>query len=122
MSHMLHALTDLPDRVIGFEAEGDIEADDYSGLLVPAIEQQIADHDQVRIVLVFPEGSGYSGGGAWEDLKLGAKHLTKWERVALVSDVDWISHLVTIFGWMMPGEVKRFPMAERDAAVAWAAG
>ncbi|NJN37025.1 MAG: STAS/SEC14 domain-containing protein [Nitrospiraceae bacterium] len=30
-------------------------------------------------------------------------------------------HLVNLFGWMSPGDVKHFPLAERDAAIAWAA-
>jgi hypothetical protein len=27
-----------------------------------------------------------------------------------------------MFGWMTPGDVKHFPLTERDAAIAWAAG
>jgi hypothetical protein len=33
-----------------------------------------------------------------------------------------MTHLVAVFGWMTPGEVEQLPLAERDAAVAWAAG
>ena len=40
---------------------------------------------------------------------------------ALVTDIDWMVRLTSLFGWMTPGELKHFPMAERDAAVAWAA-
>ena len=31
-----------------------------------------------------------------------------------VTDVDWMRHGVDWFGWMTPGEVKHFPLAERD--------
>jgi hypothetical protein len=27
-----------------------------------------------------------------------------------------------MFGWMTPGEMKRFSLADRDDAIAWAAG
>jgi hypothetical protein len=30
-------------------------------------------------------------------------------------------HLVRLFGWMTPGELRHFPLDERDAAIAWAA-
>jgi hypothetical protein len=73
------------------------------------------------VVLVFPDFAGYSTGAAWQDLKMGVEHLTKWKRIALVTDVDWMTHLVQVFGWMSPGEVKHFPLADRDAAIAWAA-
>ena len=31
-------------------------------------------------------------------------------------------HLTELFGWMTPGEVKVFPLAQRGEAIAWAAG
>jgi hypothetical protein len=30
--------------------------------------------------------------------------------------------MTALFGWMTPGEVKHFPLAEWPAAIAWAAG
>jgi hypothetical protein len=38
-----------------------------------------------------------------------------------VTDLDWMITVTSLFGWMTPGELKRFPLAERDAAIAWAA-
>jgi hypothetical protein len=29
--------------------------------------------------------------------------------------------LTALFGWMTPGELRQFPLAEREAAIAWAA-
>jgi hypothetical protein len=52
---------------------------------------------------------------------MGVEHLTHWKRVALVTDVDWMVHLTGLFGWMTPGEMTTFSMAERDAAIAWVA-
>ena len=33
-----------------------------------------------------------------------------------------VTGMTTLFGWMTPGEVRHFPLAQRDEAVAWAAG
>lgn len=118
---MLETLTGLPPGVLGFKAEGELHADDYRDVLVPAVEAVIQRGEKVRIVLVFESFDGLSGGALWQDLKLGVGHLTNWERVALVTDIDWMGHLTALFGWMTPGELKRFPLAERDAAIAWAA-
>jgi hypothetical protein len=30
--------------------------------------------------------------------------------------------MTTLFGWMTPGEVRHFPLAQCDEAIAWAAG
>jgi hypothetical protein len=30
--------------------------------------------------------------------------------------------IADLFGWMTPGDPERFPVAEREQAIAWAAG
>lgn len=118
---VLAPITGLPDGVVGFEASGKIEASDYTDVLMPAIGGLIEQGRDVRIVLVFEHFDGMSAGGAWQDLKVGVEHLTKWKRIALVTDLDWMITVASLFGWMTPGELRRFPLADRDRAVAWAA-
>ncbi|MGB5366203.1 MAG: STAS/SEC14 domain-containing protein, partial [Polyangiales bacterium] len=86
---MIELMTDLPDRVLGLRARGEVTADDYRTVLVPAIEERLSKHRKVRLLYVIgDEFKGYSGGAAWEDAKVGMKHLTSFERVAVVTDVD----------------------------------
>lgn len=118
---MLKTMIGLPPGVLGYEADGELHADDYRKVLLPAIEAVTQRGEKVRIVLVFERFDGMSGDALWEDLKMGAGHLTHWERIALVTDVDWMKRVAAMFGWMSPGELKVFPVAERDAAIAWAA-
>jgi hypothetical protein len=118
---MLEAMAGLPPGVLGFEVNGALHADDYRDALLPAIEEAIQRGEKIRIVLVFERFDGLSGGALRQDLKLGVEHLTHWERIALVTDIDWMTQLTALFGWMTPGELKRFPLAEREAAIAWAA-
>jgi SpoIIAA-like len=119
---MLEPIADLPDGVLGFEGAGEIRPSDYRDVLMPAVKAVWDRGEQVRIVLVFERWDGMSPGAAWEDLKTGMKHLTKWKRIALVTDLDWMITVTSLFGWMTPGELKRIPVAERAQAIAWAAG
>jgi hypothetical protein len=57
----------------------------------------------------------------WEDLKIGVSRLRGWKRVAVVTDIDWITHMTRMFGWMTPGDVETFPLSLRAEAIAWAA-
>jgi hypothetical protein len=118
---MLEPIEQLPDGVIGFEAKGKLHVSDYKDVLLPAIQQVLERGDDVRIVLVFETFDGFSGGAVWQDLKTGVEHLTNWKRIALVTDVEWMIHLTTLFGWMTPGEMKHFPLADRAAAIEWVA-
>ena len=117
---MFEPLEGLPEGVIGFRASGKIEASDYTDVLVPAIDKA-AEAGGFHLVLVFDSFDGYSAGAGWEDLKMGIHHLKHWERTALVTDIEWMTHLVALFGWMTPGEFKHFPLAEQEAAISWAA-
>jgi hypothetical protein len=117
---MIELLTDMPPGVIGFEASGKLHAEDYRDVLLPAIEQA-AGSGEVRIVLVIRDFDGLSGGALWEDLKMGIENLRVWKKIALVTDIDWMKHLTAMFGWMTPGELKVFSLAQRDDAIAWAA-
>jgi hypothetical protein len=118
---MIKELTDLPAGVVGFEATGTLKAEDYRDVVLPALERALAS-GEVRFVIVMPEFRGMSGGALWQDLKLGVEHFRAWKRIALVTDIDWMRHMTELFGWMTPGQVKVFPLAQRGEAIAWAAG
>jgi hypothetical protein len=117
---VIKQLDDIPAGVIGFEAIGEIHSADYTDVLRPALERAAAGGD-IRLVFVLGDRfEGYSAGASWEDAKLAFEHHKAFGRMALVSDDDWIRHLATVFGWIVPGDFEHFAVAERDAAIAWA--
>ncbi len=115
---MIKELSDLPPGVIGFEVTGTVHAEDFRDVVLPTFERA-AKAGKFRAVMVIPEFKGMSGGALWQDLKLGIPHLRDWKRIAVVTDVDWITHLTQMFGWMTPGEVKTFPLSTRAEAIEW---
>ena len=118
---MIKELTDLPAGVTGFETSGTLKAEDYRDVVLPALERAFAS-GEVRFVIVIPEFHGMSGGAMWQDLKTGVEHFRAWKRIALVTDIEWMNAMTSLFGWMTPGEVRHFPLAQRDEAITWAAG
>lgn len=118
---MITELSDLPAGVQGFEVTGTIRAEDYRDVVLPALERAAAG-GEVRFVVVIPEFDGMSGGALWQDLKVGIEHFRVWKRIALVTDIEWMNRMTSMFGWMTPGEVRHFPLAQRDDAITWAAG
>jgi hypothetical protein len=118
---MITELTGMPAGVIGFETGGKIEGEDYRDVVLPALERA-AKTGEVRFLLVMPEFHGMSGDAIWQDLKVGIEHLRAWKRIALVTDIQWVSHMTNLFGWLTPGEVKTFPLANRQEAIEWVSG
>ena len=119
---MIRVLTGMPDGVLGLEAVDDVEKEDYEKVVVPAIERAIAEHDKVRLVYVLGhEFDDYEGGAVWEDLKLGAKHPTAFERIAVVTDARWARPAMKVFSVLWPGQARGFKLSELEAAKTWVA-
>lgn len=119
---MIRLIDGLPDNVIGFEAVGEVRAGDYKSVLDPAVDAALGDHDKVRLLYVLGDDfDGYSGGAMWEDTKIGMSHLSKWEKIAIVTDHKAYQDGIKAFGWMIPGEVKVFAVADLTNAEAWTA-
>ena len=117
---MITKLDGLPDGVIGFDASGKIAAEDYRDVVVPALEQAAKAGD-VRFLIVMRDFDGITGGALWQDLKMGVEHLRSWKRIALVTDIGWMTHATDLFGWMTPGETKTFPRDQQEQAIQWVA-
>jgi hypothetical protein len=117
---MIEAMSGFPEYVVAMEAVGEVDADDYKNVLIPAVEEKLRSYDKIRFLYVLGDRfTGYRGSAMWEDTKLGLEHFNKWERCAVVSDHDWIRHGIKALGWLIPGQVRVYPLAERDDAEAW---
>ena len=60
---MMKELSDLPAGVVGFEVAGELKAEDYRDVVLPALERAAAS-GEVRFVVVIPEFHGMSVFGA----------------------------------------------------------
>ena len=121
-SEMIKIIENMPAGTIGVEAVGKVTDDDYRDVLLPAIGAALERND-VRLLYVLGEDFGsYSPGAVWADTKLWAQHLKAWQKIAIVSDADWLENSVKAFGWLIPGEVKVFETDDVDDAKEWLAG
>jgi len=117
---MIEKLNGFPENVVAIGCKGHVTRQDYETTLIPLVEKALEQHEKVR--LYYEIGADFEGiepGAMWEDFKIGMEHLLRWERVAVVTDVDWIGNTVKVFNFVIPGEVKVFPTAELSKARAW---
>ena len=119
---MIEALPGFPENVAAFACHGHVTKADYDTVLVPDVADRLNHHDTLRFYYeVASDFAGIDPGAVWEDTKVGLTHLRHWERFAVVTDVDWIKHAVTLFGFLMPGELRVFPLADASQAREWIA-
>jgi len=119
---MIVQLFDFPSSVVAFVCKGRVTKADYDTILVPAVKKALLTHEKVR--LYYETAGDFAGvdlGAAWEDFRVGMEHLTRWERIAVVSDVEWIKHMVHFFGFLIPATTKLFPVSDAARAREWIA-
>jgi hypothetical protein len=117
---MVEILPDLPDDVLAIRAKGTVTARDYESVIVPAVEAKLAKHDKLRFLYhLGADFSGFEAAAVWADTKVGLEHFGAWERIAVVSDVEWVRGITRLFGVAMPGRVRVYRNADFDSALAW---
>ena len=119
---MIELMQDVPKNVVAFSAKGKVTGDDYENVIIPAVESKLKDYDKIRLLYqIGPEYTGYEAEAMWDDAKVGMKHLTHFEKIAIVTDDKWMIRAVKAFGFMIPGEVQLFGNDQLDEAKAWIA-
>ena len=117
---MIEQIEGLPAGTLGFRASGQVTAADYERVLVPDVEAAFALNRKLRLLyLVDEDFTGFDPGAMWDDARLGMRHLSGWDRVALVTDVPWLRMTATAMGFVIPAEFRLFGLAELAAAKAW---
>jgi hypothetical protein len=117
---MIEALKGFPTNVLAFSCEGHVTKADYETVLIPAVEKALKQQGKVRLYYqIDPSFSGLEPGAMWDDFKVGMEHLLRWERIAVVTDVDWIRHTFRAFSFVIPGVARVFQLAEQAKAREW---
>jgi hypothetical protein len=117
---MIEALRGFPTRVLAFACKGHVTKSDYETVLIPAVEKALQQPGKVRLYYqVDPDFAGIGVGAMWDDFKVGIEHLHRWERIAVVTDVDWIRYTLRAFGFIIPGVAKIFRLDEKAKAQEW---
>lgn len=117
---MLKKLTGLPENILGFEAKGEIDANDYETILIPAVEAVLKKYKKVRLLYYLgPEFERFTAGAMWDDAKVGLKHWMEWDKIALVTDVDWLRKTIHCLAFMIPGSMKLFGNDNIEEAKNW---
>jgi hypothetical protein len=119
---MLRAITDMPAGTIGFEAIGEVEDDDWEHAVEPVLRREIAEGRKVRLLyLLGPESRDVEGDAMTKDTGFRARHASSFERMAVVSDEDWMGPALRALSMLLPGKAKAFRVGELGAAKAWLA-
>ncbi|ABE51172.1 STAS/SEC14 domain-containing protein [Methanococcoides burtonii] len=117
---MIEMIQGLPDKVVAVRLTGVVKGEDYDNILVPVIEDKVKEYGKIRVLYQLgPDYEKFSRKAMLEDMELGVKNITSFDRIAVVSDVEWMNHAMELFKYMIPGQVKTYNNEELSEAKAW---
>jgi len=113
-------MDDMPAGTIGFEAIGEVEDDDWERAVEPLLRHEIADGRKVRLLYMLgAQARDVEGDAMAADTKFRARHATSFERVAVVSDEDWMRPAMRALSFLLPGSARAFRVQNLAEAKAW---
>ncbi len=96
---MIEVMSGLPEGTIGFRATGKVTGEDYDNVLTKAVDAAIDEYDHIKMLAVIgPDFDGYSLQAAWDDTRLGMRHWSGFERMALATDACNASFIAPMLG------------------------
>jgi hypothetical protein len=120
---MVAVIPDMPPGTLGFRVSGRLTRDDYVNVLVPPLRAAVEAGQRLRVLYAIGPELHMEPAAVWEDLKveveLGIKHRDAWERIAVVTDLNWLWRAFELFSWMVPGEMRLFRESEFAEATSW---
>ena len=120
---MLKQMADMPPGTVGFEAIGEVDDDDFEKTVEPVLRRIIAEGRKVRLLyLLGVQFREYEGDALAEEMKFAIHHPSAYERVAVVSDEEWLRPALRLLSVLVPGQLRGFRVAELAAAKSWVAG
>lgn len=117
---MLTVLHDLPPHVLGIRATGAVTKQDLDEVLKPALDALYNRTGKINYLLLLETNVSNFTLGAWiDDMILGLKHFTHWNRIAIVTNEKLVEKFSDAFTFMVPGQSKGFTLSELVDAKEW---
>jgi len=117
---MIKILNGFPDNVVAASAIGRVTRQDCSSVLIPHIEITANRHSRIRWYYeIGKDFAGMEAGAVWEDFRIGREYWMQLERVAVLTDVTWITHVVNALRVLMPFQMRVYQLSERNRVRVW---
>jgi len=116
-------ILESPKHLIAGKVSGKMTAEDVEKAYA-AIRDALKQNERVSFFAEITDDLGFTAEGLIKDLTEGVKNLgklTKYYRVAVVTDKGWLGALARVEGLVFSSiDIRVFEPAERDKAFAWA--
>ena len=116
---MIKAIKNAPENVAAFMAKGEVTKRDFDKVF-KKVQKKVSETGELNYLLKLDTDVENFSSGAWiNDMLLGLKNLTKWNRCAIVSDNPVVQKITAASDYVTIGEFKAFKHDDYKKALHW---
>ncbi len=106
------------DFFLTLKVIGKLNHEDYEKI-TPMIDNALngVKDAKIKALIDGTQLEGWELRAAWDDFKLGLKHGSEFEKIAIFGNKKWQEYISKIGSWFISGEVKFFE--EENEAINW---
>ena len=117
---MIEIMSETEDNILVVKATKTLTSQDYEDVFIPQLKLQIDKFGKIRVLIYLDDNFiGWELGAAWDDAVFGVQHRYDFEKVAVVSDKNWVEWATKIAAYFMDGQVATYSLVEFKEAVIW---
>ena len=105
-------------KVLEVRVTGKLMHEDYEHF-VPEFERLVKQHGKIRLLFEMIDFHGWEAQAAWDDLKLGVKHFSDIERIAMVGENRWQEWMARFCVPFTTAKIRYFESYAIDDARNW---
>ena len=120
---MIEIMPETAGKTLVVKAKGMLTSEDYEKIFIPQLKQLIDQFGKIRVLLYLDENfTGWELDAAWDDAVFGLQHRHDFEKVAIVSDQQWVAWATKVGSYFMDGQVATYKISEFQDAIIWIKG
>jgi hypothetical protein len=117
---MVELLKEFPSHVAAYRAWGKVHSEEYEQVVMNRVNEVAEQYGRINfLVRLETDMDNYSLGALTNYLKISFEHFSKWNRMAIVSDEDWVRKAYDALSHIVPGEIRGYRLKEYEKARQW---
>jgi hypothetical protein len=108
-------------KLLEVRVSGKLVHEDYQRF-VPEFDRLVEEHGKIRVLFEMVDFHGWQAEALWDDAKLGMRHYSDIERLAMVGDRKWEKWMSVVCRPFTTARIRYFDREEIHEARAWLEG
>lgn len=106
------------ETIVAIQAIGTLDKTDYE-VFGTQLDEMVRQHGGIRLFIELVDFQGWTAGAAWEDVKLGVRHFSNIERIAVVGETRFQKGMTALAKPFTAAKVRYFDVENQADAEDW---